>query len=778
MENFSNDYRNWTGKWIWGQDKIIQKNVYYFFRKQFNLRNVPNAAQIYITADTKYKLYVNGTYSGYGSLQSQPYYQYYDVRDVTNYLKKGENCICVIVQHLGTMPDTKAGLLAELVDEGGNIITATDSSWKAEYADCWRQDTYHFIMNNAVPFQEHFDARKEPAGWKEPGFDDSGWEDAVVYRGRISDVPPMVQPWTRLVKRDIPFIRHFELRPEKVVSVEENIGLNARTRNGDISINLSAKGKPVKYSTVRYIDNLTTGGGIALFKSSTDHLDRIFDGYYNPTVLLDFGRVITAGVELEVEGPGGGIIDMGYAERLVDGEFNNAIEGSFADRYIMKDGKQIFTSFAWKGFRYVKLLFNKCFSEIKVKSVKAIVSEYPYVKQGMFESSDELLNDIHDICEYTIRLCSNECITDTPFREQGQWLGDVSAVTLGSIYSCFGDTYLPAKFLKQSAANQMPTGLITNMTNTVSFNWQGVIPDYSLWWVMAVWDYYMYTGQEEIIHEMYPNAVKVVDAFIPYIDNNGLVCDMPYWVLIDWANIDRRGECAALNAVYYGALKTACKMADIKNDGYTAEKYKKIMEGIKGSFEQRFLIDDKGVFSDANIEGCKSDMISEHTNAAAIYFGLCGEDTAEDVINRMYVEKCIDYIEAQPYFTAYVLQALKKMGRMDIALNIIRERWGKRMIGTGAKSTYEEWGQNGSWRNGEYDGFMRTNSHAWSAHPAEFLIKGLAGIEILEPGCGKIKVNAAKTDFDYSVVYPTPKGNVNVEWKDGQMNVEYPDTIK
>ena len=42
----------------------------------------------------------------------------------------------------------------------------------------------------------------------------------------------------------------------------------------------------------------------------------------------------------------------------------------------------------------------------------------------------------------------------TPWREQGQFLGDVSAVTLGEIYSCFGDTKLPAKYLTQCNAIQ------------------------------------------------------------------------------------------------------------------------------------------------------------------------------------------------------------------------------------------------------------------------------------------------------------------------------------
>lgn len=95
-------------------------------------------------------------------------------------------------------------------------------------------------------------------------------------------------------------------------------------------------------------------------------------------------------------------------------------------------------------------------------------------------------------------------------------------------------------------------------------------------------------------------------------------------------------------------------------------------------------------------------------------------------------------------------------------MGIINERWGQRMVDKGATSTFEEWGINGSWRDGDYKGFLRTLSHAWSAHPAEFFIRNLIGLEIVEPGCKAVKVNPRNVDFDYSVVFPAPDGEIKV----------------
>ena len=93
------------------------------------------------------------------------------------------------------------------------------------------------------------------------------------------------------------------------------------------------------------------------------------------------------------------------------------------------------------------------------------------------------------------------------------------------------------------------------------------------------------------------------------------------------------------------------------------------------------------------------------------------------------------------------------------------------MVAKGATSVYEEWYQNGSWREGVFSGFMRTHSHAWSACPADFLIRTVLGLEILEPGCRRLRVSPRKTAFDYRVAFPTPLGLVTGECTGGEVKV-------
>jgi len=751
--------RRWHARWVWTDDAAPKPNTWACFRREFVLEAPADGHRLFITADSRYRLWVNGALVGEGPPPAAPHFYYYDEYDVAEAIGPGANAIAIVVHFTD---GERAGLLAELVDATGETVAATGPDWHAARAEAWWDGGFKCRMNAFDPYQEFYDARRAPAGWDRAGFDDGAWPDAAVLAGRLSDRPPAVHPWTYLVPRDIPPMALAERCPRRVECVEECLALENRMRPGDLSIGLSQVGRPPEFARVEGAGRLCNGGA-AVVRCSTRHLaDPTFDGVHDPCIVLDFGRVITAYVELDLEGPAGACVDIGLAERLIDGRFNNAIEGQFAHRYVMTGGRQTWRTWAWRGFRYAKLRFRDAFEPVTVHAARAVVTTYPFEERGSFASSDSGLDRVFDTCRYTLRLCSNESIMDTPWREQAQWLGDVSAVTLGGLYACFGDVHLPGKFLRQSAANSFPSGLLANVTNRAGRDGAGTIPDYSLWWVMALWQHYLYTGEARWIRTFYPHAVRVIRAFLEHVDEWGLVADMPGWIFIDWADVDRRGQCAPLNAILYGALEALGRMAALRGDAETTQLVERARAGILAAFRERFFDEARGCYVDANVGGRLSEKVSEHANAAAIRWGLCDGATAAEVAARLWERRDVPCTEAQPFFTSVVLDALARVGRMDLALAIIRQRWGRRMVERGATSTREEWGINGSWRSGTYRGFLRSLSHAWSAHPAAFLIRSLPGIEIVEPGCRAVRIRTHDVPLDYEVTFPTPLGPIQV----------------
>ncbi len=680
---------------------------------------------------------------------------------------------------MGNLADTRGGLLLELSGKLGAPVVCSDNTWRVTRANAWEQDTYAVHSNKATPYQEFFDARQEPTGWRGSAFDDDAWQGARVVVGRASDRPPAAGPWSKLVARDIPFMTGDPTLPQRVERVEESLDVENRSRSNDLAPGLSMVGTPIRYARLDHAENLCVENASTVVQCSLDHLDLDFDGVYAPAVVLDFGRVITARSRIHLTGVAGGVVDIGYAERLIDGHFNIAMECEFADRYVMKDGDQLFESFTWKSFRYLKLRFRSCFEPVTVHSVHGAVSTYPYEERGQFSSDDPVLNSVFDISRATVRLCSNEFLMDTPWREQAQWLGDVALVTVPAIHSCFGDTALTRKFLMQAGQNQHPTGMVSNVSNSVVKGWLASIPDYSLWWIKGLLDHYLYTGDKELLHRLYPQALRVCDAHLDYLNADTLIEDMPYWVFIDWADVDKRGICSAYNAIFYSALQCLGDLASFRGDSYTIELTQHLRNEMKASFHDVLFDETRGCYADACIDGVFSEKVSEHGNMTPIWAGLCDPDVSCRLIEIVFeTENAHPFTEAQPFYMAVVLCALDRAGRFDLALDLIRRRWGRRMMAKGATSVYEEWYQNGSWRKGTFKGFLRSHSHAWSACPADFLIRNLLGLKILEPGCRKLSVRPKTTDFNYHLLFPTPQGPITADCTDGELKFSTPDSIE
>jgi len=756
--------------YIWGACRDSHAlNVFYLFRKELSAEQT-GTYTLYVSAQTRYRLHINGKYIYCGPPPSNEFVSICDVHEVT--LEAGPNCVAAEVWKF--LPGSEPYFILEMTDQSGKTILATGGDWPAYRAPMWRQDMQ--VDANCFPSlpQECYDSRKCPEGWKLPGFDDRTWPKASV----VEHIP--------LVRRDIPFLPDIPTYAVRLERAEEALAIENRKRSHDLSLGASLQGKPLEHSTLEGAGNLLSETGETIFMSSTKHMDHDFalDGYYDPYVILDFGKVITGYAEFSVDGVRNGILDFGYAERLIDGHFVNMLEGIHgADRYIMKGGREYHRFFAWKSFRYLKLRVRDCFEPVTVHYVRAAMSTYPYEERGRFDSADERLNKVFDICRYTIRLCSHENLMDTPWREQGQYTADVSAVTLGGIYACFGNAEIVGKYLWQTAMSQMPSGLIAEKSHNWSGKW--VVYDGSAWWANALWDHYMYTGDERWVVRFYPQVARVVYAVTDYLDKYGLLGPLPYRAFVDWAKIEGMaeaqwhvsGESSFLNAQFYGVAKKIIRMAELIGDYRMAKYLAEVRAGIGNSFHARLFDREKGVFADVNEAG-RIRGVSEHSNMAPILWGLSKGGEADSIIDKLFVDKSLKFTMAEPFATAVTLRALDAAGRADVAYKIIRDRWGAWMADRGATSLNEEWGHCGSWRFGHYTGFMRSLSHAWGGAPAEFLIKNTIGLEIAEPGCGKIHLNPKDIGVDYTAVYPLPQGGATVRHIGGICTVTLPEGVK
>ena len=200
------EVKKWQADWIWERPSgpIYRvgslKNIFTYFRKTFDYPGGGKKVVAHISADSRYRLYVNGQYLGRGPARFDPTWPYYDEFDIASVLRPGKNVIAVLVHYYGEktgwyLGGVRPGLLFECSIEGaggGPTLVKTDATWKYLRAPMWDQHAPR--VSSALGFTELYDAGKEVEGWNLPEFDDSSWQRPHVISRESGDQPPWGTP--------------------------------------------------------------------------------------------------------------------------------------------------------------------------------------------------------------------------------------------------------------------------------------------------------------------------------------------------------------------------------------------------------------------------------------------------------------------------------------------------------------------------------------------------------------------------------------------------------
>lgn len=191
----------WENKWICAPEflDVKPRNMFYkedvrvfpehpvelmnhhtLFRKTVNIESMPSRAELYISADDYYKLYVNGRFVTQGPASAYYFCYNYNIVDITEYLHQGENTLFVHVYYQGLInrafdsADFRQGMIADMIADGTQII---DNKWKYSYAK-------EYISKDAIIYDTQFydviDNNLAKTGCERADFDDSDWEIAPV----------------------------------------------------------------------------------------------------------------------------------------------------------------------------------------------------------------------------------------------------------------------------------------------------------------------------------------------------------------------------------------------------------------------------------------------------------------------------------------------------------------------------------------------------------------------------------------------------------------------
>ena len=760
-------------------DLSEQRNGFWYFRRRFDLPSDPAEAVAHVSADGRYHLYVNGVFVGRGPARCDPAFQSYDTRDIAPYLRKGPNVVALLLHsygrdmswyqlpplhHLAAFGCASLFFQADVAaKDGAKIAVDSDASWLVRKADAWEQGT----MYGPVGYMEVFDARKAPAGWTDAGFDDSGWAEAVAPEFPALNLATPTRPFPVMAPRGIPFLSEEERLPESIVGIGEVTP--ARDAADPFEQAERESLAPAREGRVRRAEALPAGGEAIVAP----------DGGSDAAVVIDFGDTVTGYPRLDITAPDGAVIDIAYSERLKDGRpelpQRGPITSPTVHRYVARDGRQSWEKFEWAGFRYLQLTVRNPQGPVTVHRVSLNETMYPVQERGSFECSDPLLNNIWKAGAKTVRRCMHDGYEDCPSREQRQWLGDLYVEALVN-FVAFGDTALVARALRQGAQSQRSDGMIA-MAAPGDLAARSIvsIPDWGICWALTLDRYVEYTGDLDIALELFPAVLRLADWFHRHTDERGLLNNVPEWNFVDWAEVDRRGEGTAYNALYYHLLRVIEGLALKLEMPRVAAQCAERAERVRAAVNARLWDEERGVYVDACVDGRQSRRVSQQSNAACVAYGIAPAERWGRIFDAILDESRLvvtstgmlsapdastvpfdeerNVVAAQPYFSHHLHRALALAGRYGDLLANIRRRWGA-MLAAGATTIWEVWHP------------YVSRCHGWSTTPTYDLSTEILGVSAAEPGFERVRIAPQTVDLDWARgAYPTVHGDIRVEWR-------------
>ncbi len=765
--------------WIWydhyGYEDV---NAFMLARKSFQLKTVPACpVEIRITADSRYKLYVNGEYVCYGPARGYPESYPFDTVDIGKHLKQGENVLAVVVHQYGhgtfqSIYAGAAGLLVEGTAGGADVGTGMKNGWIVKKCTGHKQDMLRRTVQ--LGYQENLDARNVEKNWMLPGaeiyLNGNGWQEPSWRKAGCA-------PWFRFEERGIPLMREEIGSFRKVLSCRYGrcAGGWEDTRN----------------ITGIYLEEMKEEqNGSSRMKNPGNMLN--IDGSYTTispfpagkriTMIVDFGQETAGFPGIEVEGNGGEVLDFTTAESL-DGKHLRVQDPAtdckvaISDRYVLRKGRQNFETFSIHGFRYLALTVRNIRKPLKIRKLYVRQTAYPFENRTFFRTSDERINRIWDMCVRTQGCCSLDAYVDCPWREQAQWWGD-ARVQAANTYYAFGDMRLFGRGVRQAGQSQLSNGLTNGHFPTIAVGC--ILPDFTMTWIHTHLDYYRYTGDVSLMREQYGRMEKAIRFFRGYTDKNYLLGKMPeWWTFLDWAPLYKDGFSCLFNLLYLHTLRTMAEISGILEKPEKASSYLGMADEMERRIKKVFWDGGKKVFWDGydTVKRQQVKKISQHTHTWAILMGINRK------YHRLWADNILippmkldplkhpNIIEASPFYYYYVIEALKKAGgyEKDI-IDFIKRRWGK-MLDSGATTCWEIWNPSPGYSS---------LCHAWSAHPIVHFIELIGGLKPLSANWETVglKKTTSLHMEQMNLTVETGRGKISVEMRDGRFRRELPSGIK
>jgi alpha-L-rhamnosidase len=675
----------WTARYIW--DGTTNQNNFAYFRKTFLVTNIPTLAQVYVTAHNDYLLYCNGQLLGRGPARCNPYsYGQYNAYDVTALLRRGTNVFAAIGHWSGNWRNN-VGINAQPAFLLQARLDFPDGSFSTIGTDeSWKVMAHTpFIETNVTYFGSGSDNRA--AIQFDSRLEPTGWKSTDFDDSSWASVTVVDRSDYHLSAQMAPLERE------------------------------QAELKPVSMTFT--------------------------NGAWN----VDFGRCIDGWPKLTMrENQPGDVVRVEYFQ------MNGERKAAGWDQYTCHGGTETWDADFGRHTSFQELRITGYAGNLKASAVRGMWAYCDANVEGRFDCSSPLLNDIYTMCERSARQNIQQGVISVDAdREQSPWLGDAWNIGNVLLYND-RDTTMIDKVVRDFAGEQFPDGYIPATSpahRLADADPARRIPEWAMYWPMLLWQQYLFSGDQTLLHEMAPHLTHLMEWLKPFQDpETKLLNPVTQWRISDYVggNMPSGGFNAATACQYYENLRIASRVFSVLGQASQSEDYLRQAQEVKSGINDHLFngeyylarTDRKGMFPLAS--------------AWALRFNIEPEADKSRILAS--IEKA-----GKPDIGGYGGDAFYNgMFNAGGGAFAVRDLARYRLMLDGNKANWE----------GFYSGRNVEVNHAWTAYPAYIFLKYICGIQPTSGGFATFDVRPETGGLTFAEgAVPTVKGLITTRWEKG-----------
>ncbi|KAL2214694.1 Six-hairpin glycosidase [Sarocladium strictum] len=775
-----------SANWIWvtGFNDTNPEGQTCLFRRQFVLAaQQTEPCSLRVSADTRYRLYVNNVSVSVGPCKSHPGRWYYETVDIQPYLVQGVNVIGAVVlrfsdRHVGSLSLMRTVLPGLIVHcEVQDQRLHTDAQWQGvqdhSVTMASRKDWDYALGPPFMVLNEHVDGRKRQIDWAIPQDDLNNeavkWLPVSIVTMR-SMMMPVLDPW-KLVERPIPPMEEVEGRFDGVVCCSDS-------RMMDSWNNWIRNGTPLQFQpgTTVWVELEVKAYTAAYLKlqcsaGASSRLEVLCsEGYESP---------------MPRSGPGVQRVKGNRADYR-----NGKLYGT-TDSYVTHEGVNNWEPFWFKAFRYVRLQISVSQDKpLGLSSFTFRTTYYPLDIKTQLKfpatishdgDTTNVLEDMYNTSVQTLRNCMHETYEDCPFYEQNQFLMD-SRLQMLFTYQLSRDDRLARKTMHEFHASRRADGLLQAQFPSPGRSVN--IPMFSLFFVAIVHDHFLYFRDEGLVR-MYMGTIDgILQYFQSLVDERwglvGAFDDPDDWAFVDWVgewNVGpplhgmavppayQSGPATIFSLVYAWALQLAADLAGVVNRLDTAAEYSRRAEQLIAAVNEHCFDEDKRLYTDGPLAlltasspaspSSSARMYSQHCQTFAILVGaIKGEAAADLMLQTMDALKQdsrgTTMAKCSIAMSFYIFRAASKTNLYEQLWPELIKPW-QRMLADDLVSFAET-----------EDSGTRSDCHGWSAGPIYEVVAEIFGVKPTLEGGVEVKPKVGLIPGGMAGMLVSPKGLLRV----------------